>query len=78
MLDYFKILFNDVPEPSVGDILVDKVWGDYNKIEIVRISENKKEVLYKFLKVKGTTAISGDSYSGNWKYLYTDVYKKYT
>jgi hypothetical protein len=40
------------PELHVGDVLVDKVWGD-NVLEITQISKNGKEARYKYLKLDG-------------------------
>jgi hypothetical protein len=77
MFDFLKTLFNTEPEPEpkVGDILVDRTWGDYNKIGIVKVSENKKEVMYKFLIIKGNDAPYGGTYTGNWRVLSQVVYK---
>lgn len=77
MFDLLRIAFNiGIPEPKVGTILADKIWGgDYTKIEIVKVSEDKKEVIYKFLKTKGELSCSGSTYSGTWRFLCTDSYK---
>lgn len=40
------------PDIHVGDILVDKIWGD-NVLEIKQISKDGKQVRYKFLKIDG-------------------------
>lgn len=75
MFDLIRLAFNiGIPEPKVGTILVDKIWDNYTKIEIVRVSENKKEVLYKFLTAGGEKGSSG-TYTATWKYLCTDIYK---
>ena len=72
MFDLLKLAFNiNIPEPKVGTILIDRIWGDYNKIEVVKISSSRKEILYKFLIVKGDKALG----ECTWKYLVTDTYK---
>lgn len=77
MFDFLRVVFNvGIPEPKVGTILVDKVWGeDYTKLEITRVSEDKKEVMYRFLMVEGEKATSGSIYSGTWRFLCADSYK---
>ncbi len=60
---------NPKPKPKVGMLLEDKIWGkDYTCIEIVKVSKCGKEVLYKFNKVKGDTAVFGSICENNWEY----------
>ena len=59
------------PEPKVGMRLIDVEWGDWYEIEIMRLSENKEQVLYKFITCKGKTALSGDWYDQSWSGLLT-------
>ena len=76
MFDLLRLAFNiGIPEPKVGTILVDKVWGDYTKIEITKVSESKKEVMYKFLILDGDRIPFSSAYTGTWRFLCTDSYK---
>jgi hypothetical protein len=75
MFDFIKNLFkNNLPEPKVGDILINKTWGALTKIEVIEVSKDKKEIMYKFITVKGLKANSGSTYTGSWKYLLMDTY----
>lgn len=62
-------------EPKVGMVLVDKTWGDYNKIQITRVSEDKKDIMYIFLRVKGSEGVSGVEYDSDWKYGILSIYE---
>lgn len=70
-------LFKRKLEPKVGMRLECKTWGrDYTEIEIVRVSNDKSEVLYKFITAKGTKIVqlNASTYDTSWKYIF-DTYK---
>lgn len=74
MFDFFKPKL----KPEIGIRLVDKTWGrDWNEIEIIAISNNKKEVKYRFVRIHGEKAVDivTDPYVSNWKYGILENYR---
>jgi hypothetical protein len=64
----FKKFKNKKIDVCVGDVLVDKVWGD-NALEIIQISKNRKEIRYKFLKIRGKDILNSGIHDMSKEFL---------
>lgn len=72
----FKFLFKRVPEPKVGMRLEHPTWGkEWSEIEIVKVSKNKKEIMYKYITARGHKMLLNKGlFSATWSWIVPNAY----
>lgn len=64
-------MFPTLPEPEVDMILEDRMWGNWTVIEIVRVSDCQKSVIYVFRRFNGRGCHTQyEKHQATWKDIY--------
>jgi hypothetical protein len=76
MFKKLKEIFRGVPlpEPKGGMVLEHRYWGDWHLIKILRVSNDKKAVIYKHIRSSG---IDSSEISNNHQVNWVEVCKNY-